>query len=184
MWVFSHADSPIIYLLEGDGERSIKISKKGIIRVPLVVLKGDRSLRIVRKRDSTKFFWQQEPPNFRVHATMHLIMILIRWLVGLLCSGRSVACGVWHSVSVKAGAICFSPDLNGANYSGVDKMRVNLISVDLNSNGFLGLHPALAVISTHGRGRSRINTLPPDYSLVDTPPLCPNFPLPVPRAWG
>jgi len=153
--------------------------------VPLVVHEGDRSQRTVRKRNLTKFvIKQQEPPNFRVHATMHLIMILIWWLVGFLCGGRSVARSVRPCAPSEAGTLRFRHDSNGAHCSGVGEMKVNVILADLKLNGLLGRHPALAVISPHRRGRSRINPYQPDYFVVETPLLSPNFPPPAPRAWG
>ena len=115
---------------------------------------------------------------------MHLIMILIRWLVGFFGGGQSVARRVWYCAQSEAGTIRFRGDTNGAYSSGIGGMKVNLILADLKLNGFLGRRPALAVISPHGRGHLRVNPYQPDYFVVETALLSSNIPPPAPRAWG
>ncbi len=151
----------------------------------MVVREGDRSQRTVRKRNFDEVcFCQQEPPNFRVHATMHLIMILIRWLVGFFGGGRSVACRVWSCAQNETGTIRFRHDFNGVYCSGTGGMKVDLIMADLKFSGLLGRRPALAVISPHRRGRLRVNPYQPDYFMVETAHFSSNFPPFEPQAWG
>ncbi len=115
---------------------------------------------------------------------MHLIMILIRWLVGFFGGGQSVARRVWSCAQSEAEMIRFRHDTNGAYSNGIGGMKVNLILADLKLHGLLGRRPALAVISPHSLGRLRVNPYQPDYFVVETAHLSSNILPPAPRAWG
>ena len=115
---------------------------------------------------------------------MHLIMILIRWLVGFYGGGQSVARRVWSCAQSEAGRNRFRHDTNGPYSSGIGGMKVNLILADLKLNGLLGRRPALAVISPHRRGLLRVNPYQPDYFVVETALFSSNYSPPAPRAWG
>lgn len=113
---------------------------------------------------------------------MHLIMIIIRWLVGFFGGGRLVVRGDWSYAPSEAGTDRFLIDSNGAYYSGVGGMKVSLILAEL--NGLLGRCPAHAVISPDCRGLLRINPYQPGCSVVETARLCTNFSPPWPHVWG
>jgi hypothetical protein len=113
---------------------------------------------------------------------MHLIMILIRWLVGFFGGGRLAARGDLSCAPSEAGTIRFLRDSNGVYCSGVCEMKVNLMLTEF--KGLLGWRPALAIVSSHRRGLLRKNPYQPDYFVVETALLSPNFPTPVPRSWG
>jgi hypothetical protein len=115
---------------------------------------------------------------------MHLIMILIRWLVGFYGVGQSVARRVWSCAQSEAGRTRFGRDTNDAYSIGIGGMKVNLILAGLKLNGLLGRRPALAVISPHRRGRLRVNPYQPDNFVVETAHLSSNYSPPAPRAWG
>jgi hypothetical protein len=115
---------------------------------------------------------------------MHLIMILIRWLVGFYGVGQSVARRVWSCAQSEAERNRFRHDTNGAYRFGNGGMKVNLILADLKLNGLMGPCPALAVISPHRRGLLRVNPYQPDYFVVETAHFSSNYSPPAPRAWG
>ena len=115
---------------------------------------------------------------------MHLIMILIRWLVGFYGGGQSVARRVWSCAQSEAGRIRFGGDTNGAYSFGIGGIKVNLLLADLKLNGFLGRRPALALISPHRRGLLRVNPYQPDNFVVETALITSNYSPPAPRAWG
>jgi hypothetical protein len=172
------------YSIEGFGECETKFSEKCISSALGRPRGGSKSTYCQEEKFDEVCFWQREPPNFRVHATMHLIMILIRWLVGFFGGGRSVAGRVWSCALSEAGMIRFGRDMNDAYSSGIGGKKVNLILADLKFNGLLGRRLALAVISPHGRSRLRVNPYQPDYFVVETAILSSNISPPAPQAWG
>jgi len=113
---------------------------------------------------------------------MHLIMILIRWLAGLISGGESIALRGWSRASSEIGIFLFRYGSNGAYSSGIGEMKVNHMLVKL--HGLLGRRPALAFISPSRRGLLCVNPYQPECFVVETALLSPNFPPPVPRDWG
>jgi hypothetical protein len=164
--------------------QSRKQIKETVVRVPLVVLNGNRSATNCQEEKTIDevCIWQQEPPNFRVHATMHLIMILIRWLVGFIGGGLSVVRNDLSCAPSDAESNWFRCVSNGAYCSGVGEMKIDLLLMKL--NGLLDRRLAHAIISPHCRAHLQINPYQPDYFVVDTALLSTNFSPPVPRAWG
>jgi hypothetical protein len=115
---------------------------------------------------------------------MHLIMILIRWLVGFLVGGLSAARTVWSCAQCETGTGGFLRDMSGAYSSGIGGLKVSLLLADLKLNWLLGRHPALALISPYRRDNLRVNPGQPDNFVVETALLSSNIPPPAPRAWG
>jgi hypothetical protein len=166
--------------MDGKNSEQVKNNRKNVVRVTLVIFVDDRSQRTVRKREFDEVsFRQQEPPNFRVQAKMHLIMILIRWLIGFFNGDRWVSEGNRSCAPSDSGTVGIRRNSNGAYCSGVGVMKIELMLADL--EGLLGRKPALALISPKRRDHLRVKPYQPDKIVVDTALLSPNFPPPAPR---
>jgi hypothetical protein len=127
-------------------------------------------------------FWQQEPPNFRAHAIMHLIMILIRWLVGFFSGVGAIARNTWPYALREAGNTGFHRDASGVYFSGRG-MNVKLILADLKFGGLSGPSPAFAFISPHRRAPCSGNPYQPENSVVETALNSSRFPPPRTQVW-
>jgi hypothetical protein len=156
------------------------------VRALLVARYGHRGYRTDRKRKTTKivFLKQQEPPNFRINAFMHLIMILIRWLVGFLCRVRSDSGFAWRFAPREAGGTHVPCNSIGANRLGVGGMIVGWILANIMWRACSGRRSGSLISSFHLRGGLCVNPQKPDYFVVETPLLCPNFSPSAPLAWG
>jgi len=112
---------------------------------------------------------------------MHLIIILIRWLVGLLFGDKLVR-GAWPCTSGESGTFRFQHDSNAVFRSILGRMKVRLMLAGF--IGPLGWSPARVVVSPNHRGFLRADLYQPDYSVWETALISTNFPPPVPHCWG
>jgi hypothetical protein len=113
---------------------------------------------------------------------MHLILILIRWLMGFFGSGQSLVRAGWRRIAALPGTIRFRLDSKSAYCSGVGGMKFDLVFTELID--LLGRRPAHAAVSPHNPCILHSNPYQPDFSVVATAHFGANFSLPPPRAWG
>jgi hypothetical protein len=137
--------------------------------------------RTVRKRDFKEVcFRQQEPPNFRNHAYMYLITILIQWLVELFGSGESFDRLMRRHDTARAGTI-FQCHSNSAYCLGAGRNKVNIVLLGLKC--LLGQCPAHAVALLYCRGFLDVKPYRLDFT-AETARCSTNSSPPWPHAWG
>jgi hypothetical protein len=102
--------------------------------------------------------------------------------VGKIFGGESVAREGWTHSSSRVGTSLFQRWSIFAYKSGIGGMKIEIVLTLF--FGHIGRQPAYADISPHRRDLLRANHCRSDYFAVETEHLTPQFPLPIPRAWG
>lgn len=113
---------------------------------------------------------------------MHLLIILIRWLMGVFGVDRLIAAVISFNLSSGVRTIGLRLLSNGAYSSGVGVMKVALMLADLHS--FFGWRPALAVISPHCRSKSHVISYHSENVVADAAPRSSYFSQSLPHIWG
>jgi hypothetical protein len=112
---------------------------------------------------------------------MHLIILLIRWLAGLVLGDENVARRAWSCSSPRAGTVWFRRVSSDVHCLAIGRIKVRLMLARFSSQ--LSCSPARAVVSPDSRGFLRADSRHAHYFVVENARIPTNFSPPAPHCW-